>query len=62
MKTYYLVISTPLGRAPLIGATMTSDREREVACKANARAFVRAAGREPFNSAEVSAWVREVLA
>lgn len=30
---YYPLISTPFGRIPLLGATMTDEREREIARK-----------------------------
>ena len=59
METYCLVVSTP--RAPLIGGTMTPEREREIAHEVNARAFRRACGREPVNATEVSAWIWEAL-
>lgn len=30
---YYILVDTPIGRIPLIGATMTDKREREIAKK-----------------------------
>lgn len=30
---YYPLIDTPIGRIPLIGATMTDEREREIAAQ-----------------------------
>ena len=30
---YYLLVDTPMGRIPLIGATMTDEREREIAAQ-----------------------------
>ena len=30
MKQYVALISTPIGRVPLLGVTMTDEREREI--------------------------------
>lgn len=34
---YYPLVSTPFGRIPVIGATMTDEREREIARKYSSR-------------------------
>lgn len=62
MKIFYPTILTPAGYVLFAGLTMTPEREKEVAHRANARAFLSFVGREPMDTAEVSAWVREVLA
>ena len=63
MERYALVLQTPLGAAPLIGATMSPEREREVA-KVNALRNMPAFGLEPVeaNLGKYYDMVWEVLA
>ena len=63
MTRYAPIIQTPLGIAPLIGSTMTPEREREIATAAALRDMPRL-GLEPDvrNLAAYFRMVREVLA
>ena len=62
MKRYVATIPTPVGRVPLLGATMTDEREREVAVAAALRSMPRF-GLEPTvdNLPAYYVKVREVL-
>ena len=62
MKQYVALISTPIGRVPLLGVTMTDEREREITVADALRSMPRF-GFEPSveNLPAYFAKVREVL-
>ena len=62
MEQYFALIPTPVGPVPLLGATMTDEREREIAVAAALRSMPRF-GLEPTvdNLPAYYAKVREVL-